>query len=122
MLLSLIITFTVLKMHRDLINNPLIRNKDDIIMKLLLPLILVATLSIWKFMISENIFVDHFYPIVYLLTFMWSRNMMLMQVCYVTKQRFHSLNIGNLYDNAGTLTFLAVWVLSIFMYWSDFFI
>lgn len=26
---------------------------------------------------------------------MWSRNMMLMQVSYVTKQRFHSLNIGN---------------------------
>ena len=92
------ITFTVLKLHRDLITNPLIRQKEDIVMKLLLPTVLITTLLVWKFFIAENIFTEHFYPIIYILTFMWGRNMMLMQVCYVTKQRFHSLNIGTFYD------------------------
>lgn len=63
-------------------------------MKLLLPVILVSTLLIWKFYVNQNVFINNFYPIVYILTFMWGRNMMLMQVCYVTKQRFHSFNLG----------------------------
>jgi len=64
-------------------------------MKLLLPTVLVTALCLWKFVVAKNIYIDHFYPVVYILTFMWGRNMMLMQVCYVTKQRFHSLNLGN---------------------------
>jgi hypothetical protein len=48
---------------------------------------------------------------------MWGRNMMLMQVCYVTKQRFHSFNLGKmLYSMKGTLTYLGIWAVSIGLY------
>jgi hypothetical protein len=55
---------------------------------------LVVSLIVLRFDISQNIFNDHLYPIVYLLMFMWGRNMMLMQVCYVTRQRFSTFNLG----------------------------
>jgi hypothetical protein len=85
-------------------------------MKILLPTILISALCVWHFYINENIFVNHFYPIFYILTFMWGRNMMLMQVSYVTKQRFHSLNIGNFLSHLGTITFLVIWATSSLMY------
>lgn len=113
------ITFAVLKLHRDLITNPRIRHKEDIIMKLLLPIVLISTLWIWKYIVADNIFANHFYPIVYILTFMWGRNMMLMQVCYVTKQRFHSFNLGIVYCNLfryhNVYCYLGCFVCSLFL-------
>lgn len=49
---------------------------------------------------------------------MWARNMMLMQVSYVTKQRFHSLNIGNfikLFDRNCNLFIDLDWINSSFL-------
>ncbi len=55
-----------------------------------------------------------------MLTFMWARNMMLMQVCHVTKQRFHSFNIGNSIYYLGTVTFITIWTVSIYLYLNNF--
>ena len=53
---------------------------------------------------------------------MWARNMMLMQVSYVTKQRFHSLNIGNfnIIYFIGTVTYLLIWIGSTVLFLNDY--
>jgi len=40
--------------------------------------------------------------------FMWGRNMMLMQVSYVTKQRFSTFNVGTIFINIGTNVFILI--------------
>jgi hypothetical protein len=34
--------------------------------------------------------------------------MMLMQVCYVTKQRFSTFNLGNIFNNVGTNVYILI--------------
>ena len=76
-----------------------VRPHADIKRALLLPVAYAFTLTLLKILRPEA-FVEAYRPICYLLMFTWSRNMIEIQVYFVTKQVFNPFNLG-------TVTFLA---------------
>jgi hypothetical protein len=76
--------------------------------KLALPAVLVAVLLLIRFGgLRQELYVDNFYCLFYMLLLFWGRNLMLMQVCSVTNQIFSVFNRGtNFFIIAILLPFL----------------
>ena len=71
-----------------------VRPKDDILHVLYLPAsYTIGLFTVWLFCGNlQPICI----PLVYVLMFTWSRNMIELQLCFVTKQRFQPFNLGTL--------------------------
>lgn len=85
-------------MVRDNFKNA-IRDKNDILFALLLPVSYAVTLLLLYFQFPTIFFSPTIYSLAYALLFSWSRNMIEIQVYFVTKQVFNPFN-------RGTLTFI----------------
>lgn len=67
-------------------------SKNETLVHALQPLLVLGTLaSVWLF--APDGYLEHnFYPLIYTIGFLWSRNIIIMQLNYITKSR---LNIWN---------------------------
>ena len=82
-----------------------IRSKNDIFYAALLPIIFLAVLILTAFL-KPIVYEEACYPLIYLLLFSWCRNMIHIQLCFVTKQRFDPFNLGTLSFVIPSLLFL----------------
>lgn len=97
-MLAVLLVLIIYYMVRDNFKNA-VRSAEDIKRALLLPASYAAMLVLLKVMRPE-VFVEAAQPLCYVLMFTWSRNMIEIQVYFVTKQVFNPFNYG-------TVTFLA---------------
>eukprot|EP00919_Chromeraceae_sp_WS-2016_P039545 GHVR01094265.1.p1 GENE.GHVR01094265.1~~GHVR01094265.1.p1 ORF type:complete len:148 (-),score=3.29 GHVR01094265.1:28-471(-) len=74
-----------------------LRCRSDVLSKLWLPTTVGAALLALKIFGPSDFYQNNYYPLIYMLMFMWGRNMILMQLCYVVKQRFHTFNRGTIF-------------------------
>jgi hypothetical protein len=95
--LAVLLVMIIYFMVRDNFKNA-VRSKEDIKKVLLLPLSYSVTLALLK-LLRPDVFAVASLPLSYVLMFTWSRNMIEIQVYFVTKQVFNPFNYG-------TLTFL----------------
>lgn len=104
---SVVVVVICTKMCKDVLSQTT-RSKQDMLAKLALPAVLIAVLALIRFGgLRQELYVDNFYCLFYILLLFWGRNLMLMQVCSVTNQIFSVFNRGtNFFIIAILLPFL----------------
>lgn len=93
---SVVVVIIIANMCKNILKESK-RGRADVLSKLWLPVILVASLLAVKLSGCDFIYREHFYPFFYTLVFFWGRSMMLMQVSHVANQVFPVLNRGTLF-------------------------
>ena len=73
-----------------------VRPHRDITRALFLPLSYIVCLTFLS-VVHPVLFEEAYYPLMYLMMFTWSRNMIQIQLCCVTQQQFDPFNIGTLF-------------------------
>ena len=102
-------------MVKDVFKQP-IRSISDILYATFLPIIFLACLTLTA-LLKPIVYEQALYPLTYLLLFTWCRNMIHMQVCFVTKQKYDPFNIGTFCFVIHTLIYLLVDVNPVTYYW-----
>lgn len=61
-----------------------------------MPLLYIYTglILIGLYLVQNDIFTTAYFPIIYTLMFLWARNMILIQLYFITKQKYKVLNRG----------------------------
>jgi hypothetical protein len=95
--LAILLVLIIYYMIKDIFKNA-IRSSKDILRALMLPISFGTMLFLLK-LLKPEVFLKASLPLSYVLMFTWSRNMIEIQVYFVTKQEFKPFNLG-------TLTFL----------------
>lgn len=104
--LAVLTVLIIFGMVKDNFKNA-IRPHKDISKALLLPLTYICIIILIQIFKPEA-YIMATLPIFYLLTFSWSRNMIEIQVYFVTKQEFNPFNLGTLSFAIPALIFLFV--------------
>ena len=78
----------------------------ETVMDLVQPLLIVATLLLLVAAGPNNFYDEAFYPLLYSIAFLWSRNINTMQVAFISKGKNNIFNIPTIIFVAGYLGFV----------------